>query len=79
MSPPRTSKPRPKEARNAVDQEPHHRAGDHRHRAVGDAPVSGLKIWHALVVLVIGAYLTAFIFGPQITGFLSRIPALFGH
>jgi len=40
---------------------------------------SGLKIWHALVVLVIGAYLTAFIFGPQISGFLSRVPALFGH
>ena len=40
---------------------------------------SGLKIWHALVVLAIGAYLTAFIFGAQITAFLSRIPALFGH
>ena len=40
---------------------------------------SGLKIWHALVVLAIGAYLTAFIFGPQITAFLSRIPALLGH
>ena len=40
---------------------------------------SGLKIWHAAVVLVIGAYLTAFIFGQQITAFLSRIPALFGH
>jgi hypothetical protein len=40
---------------------------------------SGLKIWHALVVLGIGAYLTAFIFGAQITAFLSRIPALFGH
>ena len=35
---------------------------------------SGLKIWHALVVLAIGAYLTAFIFGPQITAFLSRGP-----
>jgi hypothetical protein len=40
---------------------------------------SGLKIWHALAVLAIGAYLTAFIFGAQITAFLSRIPALFGH
>ena len=40
---------------------------------------SGLKIWHALVVLVIGAYLTAFIFGPQISGFLSRVPALLRH
>jgi hypothetical protein len=40
---------------------------------------SGLKIWHALVVLVIGAYLTAFIFGSQVSAFLSRIPALFGH
>jgi hypothetical protein len=40
---------------------------------------SGLRIWHALVVLAIGAYLTAFIFGPQISGFLSRIPKLFGH
>ena len=34
---------------------------------------SGLKIWHALVVLAIGAYLTAFIFGPQISGFLAAI------
>ena len=40
---------------------------------------SGLKIWHAVVVLAIGAYLTAFIFGSQITAFLSRIPTLFGH
>ena len=40
---------------------------------------SGLKIWHAVVVLVIGAYLTAFIFGSQVSAFLSRIPALFGH
>ena len=40
---------------------------------------SGLKIWHAVVVLVIGAYLTAFIFGPQITSFLSRVPALVGR
>ena len=40
---------------------------------------SSLKIWHAVVVLAIGAYLTAFIFGPQITAFLSRIPVLFGH
>jgi hypothetical protein len=40
---------------------------------------SGLKIWHAVVVLAAGAYLTAFIFGPQITAFLSRIPVLFGH
>jgi hypothetical protein len=40
---------------------------------------SGLKIWHAVVVLVIGAYVTAFIFGPQVTAFLSRIPTLFGH
>ncbi len=40
---------------------------------------SGLKIWHALVVLVIGAYLTAFIFGSQVSEFLSRIPALVGH
>jgi len=40
---------------------------------------SGLKIWHAVVVLAAGAYLTAFIFGSQITAFLSRIPALFGH
>jgi hypothetical protein len=40
---------------------------------------SGLKIWHAVVVLVIGAYLTAFIFGAQVTAFLSRVPALFGH
>ena len=40
---------------------------------------SGLKIWHALVVLVIGAYLTAFIFGPQITSFLSKVPELVGH
>jgi hypothetical protein len=31
------------------------------------------------VVLAIGAYLTAFIFGSQIAAFLSRIPALFGH
>jgi len=62
-----------------VEQEPHHRAGDHRRRAVRDAPVSGLKIWHALAVLAIGAYLTAFIFGPQITAFLSRVPALFGR
>jgi len=28
---------------------------------------------------VIGAYLTAFIFGSQVSAFLSRIPALFGH
>jgi VanZ family protein len=40
---------------------------------------TGLKIWHAVVVLAIGAYLTAFIFGPQITAFLSKVPALFGH
>ena len=40
---------------------------------------SGLKIWHALVVLAIGAYLTAFIFGSQVSEFLSRIPALFGR
>jgi hypothetical protein len=40
---------------------------------------SGLKIWHALVVLAIGAYLTAFIFGPQITAFLSKVPSLFGR
>ena len=40
---------------------------------------SGLKFWHAVVVLAIGAYLTAFIFGPQVTAVLSRIPALFGH
>jgi hypothetical protein len=40
---------------------------------------TGLKIWHALVVLAIGAYLTAFILGPQITAFLSKVPALFGH
>ena len=40
---------------------------------------AGLKVWHALVVLVIGFYLTAFIFGPQITSFLSRIPVLFGR
>ena len=40
---------------------------------------SGLKIWHAVVVLVIGAYLTAFIFGQQITAFLSKVPSLFGH
>jgi hypothetical protein len=40
---------------------------------------SGLKIWHAVVVLVIGAYLTAFIFGSQISSFLSRIPALVGR
>ena len=33
LSPPR------KEARSAVEQEPHHRAGDHRRRAVCDAPV----------------------------------------
>lgn len=40
---------------------------------------TGLKIWHALVVLAIGAYLTAFIFGPQITSFLSKVPELVGH
>lgn len=40
---------------------------------------SGLKIWHGVAVLAAGAYLTAFIFGSQITAFLSRIPALFGH
>jgi hypothetical protein len=40
---------------------------------------SGLKIWHAVVVLAIGAYLTAFIFGPQISSFLSKVPTLFGH
>ncbi len=40
---------------------------------------SDLKIWHAVMVLAIGAYITAFIFGQQITAFLSRIPVLFGH
>jgi hypothetical protein len=40
---------------------------------------SGLKIWHAVVVLVIGAYITAFIFGPQVAAFLIKVPALFGH
>ena len=46
---------------------------------MGDVPVLRPELWHALVVLVIGAYLTAFIFGPQITAFLSKVPALLGH
>jgi ABC-type branched-subunit amino acid transport system permease subunit len=29
--------------------------------------------------VAVGAYLTAFIFGPQITAFLSKVPSLFGH
>ena len=40
---------------------------------------SGLKIWQALVVLAMGAYLTAVIFGAQVSSFLSKIPVLLGH
>ena len=40
---------------------------------------AGLKVWHALVVLGIGFYLAVYIFGPQISSFLSRISVLFGH
>jgi len=40
---------------------------------------TGLKIWHAVLVLVAGFYLALSPAGPQIHEFLSRIPALFGH
>lgn len=40
---------------------------------------SGLKIWHAVLVLVAGFYLALSAVGPQVHQFLSRIPGLFGH
>jgi hypothetical protein len=40
---------------------------------------SGLKIWHAVLVLVAGFYLALSAVGPQVHRFLSRIPGLFGH
>jgi hypothetical protein len=80
MSPPRTFKPRPEGGLSVLWSK------DHIIALVIIGVVlwamykfSGLKIWHALVVLAIGAYLTAFIFGPQITAFLSKVPSLFGQ
>lgn len=40
---------------------------------------TGLQIWQAVLVLVAGFYLASSAVGPQISHFLSRIPALFGH
>lgn len=40
---------------------------------------TGLKIWHAALVLVTGFYLALPQAGPQTRGFLSRVPALTGH
>jgi hypothetical protein len=40
---------------------------------------TGLRVWHAVAVLVAGFYLALSSAGPQLHEFLSRIPALFGH
>jgi len=40
---------------------------------------TGLKIWHALVVLAAGFYLALSAIGPDVHQFLSRLPGLFGH
>jgi hypothetical protein len=40
---------------------------------------SGLRVWHAVLVLVAGFYLALSAAGPQVHQFLSRIPGLFGH
>lgn len=41
---------------------------------------TGLKIWHAVLVLAAGFYLVALsAVGPNVHQFLSRIPGLFGH
>jgi hypothetical protein len=40
---------------------------------------TGLKIWHALLVLAAGFYLALSAVGPDVHQFLSRIPGLFGR
>lgn len=40
---------------------------------------TGLKIWHAVLVLAAGFYLALSAVGPNVHQFLSRIPGLFGH
>jgi hypothetical protein len=40
---------------------------------------TGLRIWHAALVLVAGFYLALSAAGPQVHLFLSRIPGLIGH
>ena len=40
---------------------------------------TGLKIWHAALVLAAGFYLALSAVGPDVHQFLSRIPGLFGH
>jgi hypothetical protein len=40
---------------------------------------TGLKIWHAVLVLAAGFYLALSAAGPDVHQFLSRIPGLFGH
>jgi hypothetical protein len=40
---------------------------------------TGLKIWHAVLVLAAGFYLALSAVGPDVHQFLSRIPGLFGH
>jgi len=40
---------------------------------------TGLRIWHAVLVLAAGFYLALSAFGPDVHQFLSRIPGLFGR
>jgi hypothetical protein len=40
---------------------------------------TGLKIWHAVLVLIAGFYLALSAVGPQVHQFLSRLPGLSGH
>jgi hypothetical protein len=40
---------------------------------------TGLKFWHAVLVLAAGFYLALSAAGPDVHQFLSRIPGLFGH
>ncbi len=40
---------------------------------------TGLKIWHAVLVLAAGFYLALSVVGPDVHQFLSRVPGLFGH
>ena len=40
---------------------------------------TGLKIWHALLIIAAGFYLALSAVGPDVHQFLSRIPGLFGH
>jgi len=38
----------------------------------------GLKLWHAVLVLIGGFYLASSALGPGISQVLSRVPGLFG-